>query len=419
MLDAFPGLVAQVMTDVSAVLPEAAGVARLEPGTSGSMAVLRFRLDTGESVPHSHGEADGDEGGHRHDHSHAGHHHEHHHHEHDADHRHGDGGDGPHHGPSSRFPDLCARIRQVNLHAGTAERAIAILTRLAEAESRMHGVPLSEVHFHEIADWDSLMDVVAAGSIAAALDGARWSVSDLPRGNGLVRTQHGLLPVPAPATAAILEGFSWRDDGIGGERVTPTGAAIVAHLVDPLASRAGAGGRMAASGMGAGTRTLPGMPNILRVLAFAAEAAPADEEVFVLSFDIDDMTGEEIGVATERLRDLPGVIDLTIGQRAGKKSRPVVDFRLLVAADALSAVKDACFAETSTLGLRWRREVRACLRRRADAVDVEGAAIRRKHVARPFGGETVKAESDDLAKGEGLAHRRRLKALAERDEDPA
>ena len=142
------------------------------------------------------------------------------------------------------FPEIARLISSAKLHPGTADQAIAILRRLAEAESRMHRVPVDEVHFHEIADWDSLMDVVAAGSIAAALAQCSWSVSDLPRGDGLVRTRHGLLPIPAPATVELLRGFRWRDDGVGGERVTPTGAAIVAHLVrdahhaEPLGARA-------------------------------------------------------------------------------------------------------------------------------------------------------------------------------------
>src|SRR6185295_18890158 len=154
---------------------------------------------------------------------------------------------------------------------GTAEQAVAILTHIAQAEARIHDVPVERVHFHEIADWDSLMDVVAAGSIAAALPGAVWSVSELPRGAGLVRTQHGMLPVPAPATVAILEGFAWRDDGIAGERVTPTGAAILRHLVGNGREKARAAGRLVASGTGAGTRELTGIPNVLRVLVFARE----------------------------------------------------------------------------------------------------------------------------------------------------
>ena len=126
---------------------------------------------------------------------------------------------------------MVGRIRTAALADGSAEQAVAILTLIAGVEAAIHQVPIEDVHFHEIADWDLLLDVVAAGSIAAALPAARWTVSPLPRGGGLVKTQHGLLPVPAPATAALLTGFAWRDDGVGGERVTPTGAAILRHLV--------------------------------------------------------------------------------------------------------------------------------------------------------------------------------------------
>src|SRR6185369_14642924 len=116
----------------------------------------------------------------------------------------------------------------------------------------------------------------------------RWSVSALPRGDGLVRTRHGLLPVPAPATAWLLEGFTWRDDGIGGERVTPTGAAILRHLVGAAAARAA--GRLQGTGTGAGTREIPGQPNILRATLFGAaldlssEDGPSEEDILVLSF---------------------------------------------------------------------------------------------------------------------------------------
>ncbi len=179
---------------------------------------------------------------------------------------------------------------------------------------------MDAVHFHELADWDSLLDLVAAGCIAGALEGARWSASAPPLGGGTVRTAHGLLPVPAPATSALLTGYPWRDDGIGGERVTPTGAAILRHLVAPQDCAAGrADGRLVGVGCGAGTRVLPGLPNLVRALVFERDAAAAADDVTVVEFDVDDMTGEEIAVAADRLRAQPGVIDVTCGTRVGQE----------------------------------------------------------------------------------------------------
>lgn len=377
LLDAFPHLEARVMADLAALLPAEAGRPVLSAGESGGLRVRRFGLEAPAQKAHHH---------------HHGHEHAHH------DHHHG-----------TAFAALRTRIAGARLSAGTAEAAIGILTLLAGAEAKMHGVAIEAVHFHELADWDSLMDVVAAGSIVAALGPIDWSVSPLPRGAGLVKTQHGLLPVPAPATAELLTGFALRDDGIGGERVTPTGAAIVKFLVDP--ARAPVSGRLVATGMGAGTRTLPGMPNILRVLGFAAEAKVAGESVVVLSFEIDDMTGEEIGIAAERLRATEGVLDVVLAAVSGKKSRPATQFQLLVRPGHEDAVGRACLLQTSTIGLRLREEQRMILPRVLDG----GPDARIKRVTRPDGTETIKAESDDLASGETLAERRRLARQREKE----
>jgi hypothetical protein len=213
------------------------------------------------------------------------------------------------------------------------------------------------------------------------------------------------LPVPAPATALILEGFEWRDDGIAGERVTPTGAAIVRHLVKETKARPGPLGTLQASGMGAGTRVLPGMPNILRATAFAATEHDSRDEVVVISFDIDDMTGEEIAVAADRLRATDGVLDLSIGARVGKKSRPVADFRLLARPEQASEIIAACLLETSTIGLRWRQEFRSILARVQTPADAKG--LPKKIVTRPDGRRTAKVESDALKDIAGLQARRR------------
>jgi uncharacterized protein (DUF111 family) len=308
------------------------------------------------------------------------------------------------------FPEIVDRVRAATLAPGTADHAVAILTLIAEVEAAIHRIAVDAVEFHEIGDWDSLVDVVAAGSLAAALADATFSVSELPRGAGLVRTRHGFLPVPAPATAALLVGFRWRDDGIGGERVTPTGAAILRHLIgaDGAGGRP-ATGRLASIGTGAGTRHLPGMPNVVRVLAFESDGTMEEDAVAVVAFDIDDMTGEEIAVAAQRLRAVPGVLDLSVGSRTGKKGRPVADLRLLVRPEAREAVSAACFSETSTLGLRWRLERRLVLPRAAGEA---GGGVRTKQATRPGGEVTTKAESDDVS-GESLAARRALKARAE------
>lgn len=316
------------------------------------------------------------------------------------------------HGTS--YGDLVRTISDAPLERATREHALALLALLGEAEAKVHGTTIDAVHFHELADWDSLMDVVAAGCIAAELAGAAWTCSALPLGGGRVKTAHGMLPVPAPATSALLAGYPWRDDGLDGERVTPTGAAILRHLVPP--ERAGmrcAGGKLAAIGSGAGTRSLGETPNIVRALVFErVEQAISDDTdadyVTSLEFDVDDMTGEEIALAGDRLRALAGVLDVSIGTRFGKKGRPLSDFRVLVHAREAMAVTHACFTETSTLGVRVREDRRQVLRRR----DVRADAVTVKVAERPGGARTGKAAHDDVAEDASLDARRQARATA-------
>jgi uncharacterized protein (DUF111 family) len=157
---------------------------------------------------------------------------------------------------------------------------------------------------------------------------------------------------------------------------------------------------------------LPGIPNVLRALVFEAEPAPAARErITILSFEIDDMTGEETAVAADRLRVVEGVLDLSIGQVLGKKGRLMQSFRLLVRPDRADAVVERCFLETSTIGLRVAEEQRVVLPRRLARAEADGIEVGIKTVER-CGRTTTKAESDDLA-ADSLAARRRLKRLAE------
>jgi uncharacterized protein (TIGR00299 family) protein len=383
MVDALPGLRAPVEAALTAVKPRNAPLPAFRETANGGLRALAFGLASTpgiDAATHLHEHADT----HRHD------------------------------GHGSGYLAIRDEIARAPLNAAARRHALALLELLADAEARVHGTTRDAVHFHELADWDSRMDVVAAGAIAAALDGARWTASAPPRGGGTVRTAHGMLPVPGPATARLLEGYPWRDDGIAGERVTPTGAAILRHLVSPETCDTGhVGGQLLAQGFGAGTRTLPGVPNVLRALVFEQREAIADERVALVEFDVDDMTGEELALAADRLRMVEGAIDVSVGTRTGKKGRIVADFRVLARAATADVVADACFAETSTLGLRLREERRRVLPRREVDVDAEGVRLRVKVAHRPDGTTTAKAAHDNVAARRGLAARRRLRATGE------
>lgn len=365
MLHARPDLTDRVMADVAAVLPGEVGRAELRDHMASGIMSRRFELVLAA------------------------------------------GGTAARRGAETTYKAMRELLETADVSPGTCAAACAILHRIAEAEARVHDIPIERVHFHEIADWDALMDVTAAGSICAALEGASFSLGALPLGGGLVDTAHGKLPVPAPATALILQGYNWHDDGIPGERVTPTGAAILAHITggDHGVRHAGC---LVATGSGAGTRVMPGLPNILRVSLFEkAQTAPPDgvmrDQVVQLACDIDDMTGEELGNAVDVLREISGVLDVILLTGQGKKSRPVVRLELLARFENADAVAAQVFDLTSTLGLRRTVVDRLILPRTSETGPDE---IRRKRSRRPAGQDTLKVESDDLAGTVTLAARR-------------
>jgi uncharacterized protein (TIGR00299 family) protein len=290
------------------------------------------------------------------------------------------------------------------------DHAIAIFTHLAEAEAKVHGVTPEAVTFHEVGAVDSIADIVGAAHVISACGAEAWSVSALPLGSGRVKTAHGLMPVPGPATVLLLEGFAFVDDGAPGERVTPTDAAILRHLCDPTATAPGQR-VLKRSGVGFGTRTLPGLSNCLRVLVFeAAEARGAwDEDTLaVVEFDLDDQSGEDLAVALDRLRALPEVVDAVQAPVFGKKGRMMAAVRLLARPDGVDAVSEAVFRETTTLGLRIHPARRAVLRRREQVV----GGVRVKTADRP-GGATAKADVDDTRGHEAHAHRAGRRHAAE------
>ncbi|MDA1308463.1 MAG: LarC family nickel insertion protein [Proteobacteria bacterium] len=337
---------------------------------------------------------------------------------------------GHHHHATGSFRQIKERLQAAGLASGVLARAIAIFQLLAEAEGEIHGKPIDQVHFHEIADWDSIADIVGAAAAIEAIGASGWSVGDLPMGAGTVMTAHGRLPVPAPATALLLRGYRLVDDGLPGERVTPTGAAILAHLeatqTDPIQTGRRPGGRLARTGHGLGTRELKGAPNMVRLLAFD-DAAPRPTgdgrrvtEVGVISFEVDDQTPEDLAAGIEHLRASHGVLDVVQSTVTGKKGRIAISLRLLCRVEEIEPVIEACFVQTTTIGLRWRIEQRVELAREDVEIEVTGLRLGAKTVARPGANVTTKVDMDAVARQTGTqAERARLRRAVEGHDDDA
>ena len=344
--------------------------------------------------------------------------HHHHHHGHDHDPGRDDAAGGARHGHRD-WRDIRAHLGGCGLEDGVRAHAIGIFTTLAEAEGRVHGCDPDAVTFHEVGAADSIGDIVAAAVLIDRIGADGWSVSALPLGSGRIRTAHGLMPVPAPATALLLHGFDTVDDGIGGERVTPTGAAILAYLrrIGLLGDRPT--GRLIGTGIGHGTRRLPGTSNCVRVLVLepaVGEAGggqdAAHRELEVISFEVDDQSGEDLAAGLDRVRTVPGVHDVVQMTAFGKKGRLAVHVQVLVAPERAAEAVAACFRETTTIGLRTHRVRGQALGRRMARTEVDGVPVDVKLAQRPDG-QTAKAESDHLLTSEGHAGRARLRRLAE------
>ena len=337
------------------------------------------------------------------------------------EHRHGDvHGHGDLHGSTHEhhlYRDIRTLLCTSDLEVGVRDRALDIFARLAAAESAVHGVAVEDVSFHEVGAYDSIADVVCAAWLIDRLD-AQWSCGPLPIGRGRVSTSHGRLPVPAPATVELLRDMVVDQDTHHGERITPTGAAIVSHLAPSFAPLPGPM-RLDRSGTGFGTSRLPGTSNVLRLLAFepldGLDASVHRERIAVCELEIDDQTGEDLALALDRLRDLDGVLDVSSHAVHGKKGRLSVHVRLLARTAAVELVMESCFRETTTLGVRWHEVSRAALARASETVMVNGRPIRVKSARRPGDVRTSKAEIDDLAPvAGGHAARARVRVSAER-----
>ncbi|HYM09378.1 MAG TPA: nickel pincer cofactor biosynthesis protein LarC [Bryobacterales bacterium] len=278
-----------------------------------------------------------------------------------------------------------SHIEKIIQGAGLAkrvdERSLAVFRRLAEVEASIHQVPVEKVHFHEVGAVDSIVDIAGAAIALELLGIDRIHCSPLNLGSGFVECDHGTLPVPAPATAALVQGKPVYSRGPAFELTTPTGAAVAVTLAEsfgPLPAM-----RIAATGYGAGDRDFPEQPNLLRVIVGEASGATEATEIWILEANLDDMSPQLAGYVSERLLEA-GALDVTFAPVYMKKDRPGFTLSALVKPEDRERLSALLFAETTTLGIRLQPAERRVLERSWVEVETGFGAVRVK-VARDGG----------------------------------
>lgn len=323
---------------------------------------------TAENVNHEH-EHEHDHCAHSHD---EEHHHEHHHHH-------------------SSLADITVTIDGLDIDQHIKQRAKAVYNIIAQAEGKVHGERPNKIHFHEVGEVDAIVDVVSALWLLDKLQVDRVVCTPINTGSGTVKCQHGVLPVPAPATAEILQGMQCYSDGTLTELATPTGCALIKSIVQQYGAMPAM--NIEKCGYGMGTKDLPNRPNCLRAVLGESEFCA---DVWELSCNLDDMSGERIAYAMERIIQA-GAIDVYYCDIVMKKNRPAVMLSCLVHPEDKERVEDVMLRHTSTLGVRATPFERKTLDREQGYINTPYGRVRVKFAyGKDF--QKYKAEYDDLAK---------------------
>jgi hypothetical protein len=318
----------------------------------------------------------GTENKHSHEHGHSPH--DHAHHEHDHEHHH----PAHTHAPHRSLSAIVEIIRAAPLTESVKQRSIRAFQLLGEAEAAIHSVPVEEVHFHEVGAVDTIVDIVCSAAGAEALGVDRWLASPLNVGSGTVVCQHGTLPVPAPATLALLGAAPVYAAGEPMERVTPTGA-VVLRMLDVRYEKLPAV-RILKTGYGAGGRETKGQPNLLRLLVGEESSDAATESIAIIETVIDDCNPQLLAYVSEKLLEA-GAWDVYRASVQMKKGRSGVQMTVLCRPDLVPALQELLFRETTTIGLRWRLENKVALAREFAEVETSWGKVRIKVARLPNG----------------------------------
>ena len=284
--------------------------------------------------------------------------------------------------PHRHLKDIIAIIEPATISDSTKQNALKIFRRLAEAEGKIHGKPPEEIHFHEVGAMDAIIDIVGACVGMEALGISELVCSPLNVGSGHVEAAHGSLPVPAPATAELLQGIPVYSSGVEGELVTPTGAAIVSTLAKsfgPLPPF-----KIERIGYGAGSKEFPQHPNVARLFlgerleAVKAQAgAPGDDLVSLIEANVDDMNPQLFGYLVDQAL-AAGALDVTCASVQMKKNRPGLQLTVLTTPDKADALAQLVFEQTTTIGVRIYEARRKVLEREHVEVETPYGKVRVK-----------------------------------------
>lgn len=294
--------------------------------------------------------------------------------------------------PHRSFSHIREMIDRSGLDPAVKEKSIAVFTRIAQAEGRVHGVDPEKVHFHEVGAVDSILDIAGTVFCLKYLDIGKIIASPIPLGRGFVNTQHGTIPLPAPATSLLLSGVPVYGTPIERELVTPTGAAIVSSLAESFGTLPSM--TLLSTGFGVGTHPASDPPNLLRVYLGTELDSTRVRQLIMIETSIDDMNPEFYNYVSEKLFAL-GALDVGIVPVQMKKNRPGVLLRVLIDPAFEDTAAELLFNETTTLGIRVQDVRRIEIPREEKTIATEFGPCRVKRVQLPNGTERLIPEYEE------------------------
>ena len=299
---------------------------------------------------------------------------------------------------SHRFlRDILALVRKAEISTTAKDLAMRLFERIARAEAKVHGTSIDKVQFHEVGAIDSIVDIVGVAVAWDSLQIKKAYASPVPTGTGQIRIAHGLVSVPAPATAELLVGVPIAPTQIPMEMTTPTGAAIITELATEFGPMPPM--QVGRIGYGSGRKDMPDRPNLLRVLigSSLSHSPKNDDSIVVIESNLDDVTGEQIGFTIERLWQA-GALDVFSIPIQMKKNRPGTLLTVIAKPQDRQSIESILFKQTGTLGIRYRKQARTILSRASIEVATDWGPVRGKISNLPTGDANFSPEYDDCSK---------------------